>query len=202
MKNYSALPDREKEALVNKARELAYATEMKYGNCVQSVLNALREVFPDMGITQEMIKGCFGLAGGCCISLKGTCGALSATAFAVSLFYGRPADDFGGYYEDCHALIRTVMDDFEKEYGGVLCSEVLTHNMGAAYDWKTKDGLDAYNAHDGSSHDASVVAWCTGRVAGMLVDGTLVPGGARPDVANPYYRSPASLEAEKSRKNG
>ena len=93
------------------------------------------------------------------------------------------------------------MDDFEKEFEGTLCCEVLTHNMGAPYDWKTKEGLEAYNAHDGSVRDAAVVAWCAERVAKLLVDGKLRTGeDARPDVVTPYYRSPASLEAERRRK--
>jgi hypothetical protein len=195
MKDYSILPQEEKDALVKLASDEAAKTETLYGNCVQSVLNGLYVAFPDMGITPEMIKGGFGLAGGCCISLKGTCGALSGAAFAISLFYGRPVDDFGGYYDDCQALIRTVMDAFEEKYGGVLCYEVLTRNLGAPYDWKTEEGFMEYNAHDGTPHDAEVVAFCTEKVARMLVDGKLRYGAfERPDVDNPYYKSPNTLK--------
>ena len=195
MKEYWKLPEEEKELLVRKAADVAYQTESLYGNCVQSVLNGLYEAFPDMGITPEMIKGGFGLAGGCCISLKGTCGALSGAAFAISLFYGRPIDDFAGYYDDCQALIRTAMDAFEEKYGGILCHEVLTRNLGAPYDWKTEDGFKEYNDHDGTPHDAEVVAFCTEMVARMLVDGKLQYGeDLRPDVENPYYKPPNTLK--------
>ena len=195
MKDYSVLPQEEKDALVKRAAEVGAETETLYGNCVQSVLNGLYTAFPDMGITPEMIKAGFGLAGGCCISLKGTCGALSAAAFAISLFYGRPVDDFAGYYDDCQALIRTVMDAFEEKYGGILCHEVLTRNLGAPYDWKTEEGFLEYNAHDGTPHDAEVVAFCTEAVARLLVDGKLRYGEyERPDVFNPYYKSPNTLK--------
>ena len=200
MRDYMLLPQEEKEALVKKAADVARDTEMKYGNCVQSVLNGLYEAFPDMGITPEMIKMGFGLAGGCCISLKGTCGALSGAAMAISLIYGRTIDDFSGYYDDCQALIRTIMDDFEAKYGSVLCADILTRNMGAPYDWKTKEGLESYNAHHGSVHDAEVVAYCAEAVARMIVDGRIKDDGERPDVVNPYYRSPKSLEMERLRK--
>lgn len=200
MKDYSILPQEEKDALVKKASEVAYQTESLYGNCVQSVLNGLYEAFPDMGITPEMIKMGFGLAGGCCISLKGTCGALSGAAMAISLFYGRPVDDFAGYYDDCQAFIRVLMDDFEKEYGSVLCADVLTHNMGAPYDWKTEEGFKEYGAHDGTPHDAAVVAFCTERVARLLVDGKLKYGeDLRPEVDNPYYKSPNTLKKIQAR---
>ena len=172
MKEYWKLPEEEKELLVRKAADVAHQTESLYGNCVQSVLNGLYEAFPDM-----------------------TCGALSGAAFAISLFYGRPIDDFAGYYDDCQALIRTVMDAFEEKYGGVLCHEVLTRNLGAPYDWKTEDGFKEYNDHDGTPHDAEVVAFCTEMVARMLVDGKLQYGeDLRPDVENPYYKSPNTLK--------
>lgn len=200
MKEYWLLPQEEKDALVKKAADAAAETESLYGNCVQSVLNGLYVAFPDMGITPEMIKGGFGLAGGCCISLKGTCGALSGAAFAISLFYGRPIDDFAGYYDDCQALIRTVMDAFEEKYGSVLCCDVLTHNLGAPYDWKTEEGFNAYNAHNGTPEDAAVVAFCTEIVAKMLVDGKLRYGeDLRPEVDNPYYKSPNTLKKIEAR---
>ena len=200
MKEYWLLPQEEKDALVKKACDVAHQTESLYGNCVQSVLNGLYEAFPDMGITPEMIKGGFGLAGGTCISLKGTCGALAGAAFAISLFYGRPIDDFAGYYDDCQALIRTVMDAFEEKYGSVLCCDVLTHNLGAPYDWKTEEGFKAYNEHNGTPHDAEVVAFCTDIVARMLVDGKLQYGeDLRPEVDNPYYKSPNTLKKIEAR---
>lgn len=87
-----------------------------------------------------MLQACFGIAGGCGCSLLGTCGALNAAAWAISLCYGRPINDLGGDYEKCHAMIRELVEDFRKEYDGILCSEVMIHNMGAVYDWKTPEG--------------------------------------------------------------
>jgi C_GCAxxG_C_C family probable redox protein len=195
MKDYAILSAEEKEALVKQAMDVAWHIEYDYGNCIQSVLCGLRESFPDIGITDDIIRASFGMAGGGCISLKGTCGALCGAAMAISLFYGRPADDLPGYYDDCHALIRTVMDAFEEKYSGVLCHEVLTRNLGAPYDWKTEEGFKEYNDHDGTPHDAEVVAFCTEMVARMLVDGKLQYGeDLRPDVENPYYKSPNTLK--------
>ncbi len=199
MKDYDLLSQDEKAALVKKAADKAYEIEYNYGNCIQSVLGGLMEAFPDMGVTPELIQASFGLAGGGCISLKGTCGALSGAAMAISIFYGRPVDDLGGYYDDCHALIRTVMDAFEAEYGSVLCCDVLTRNMGAPYDWKLEEGFNAYNAHEGSKHDAGVAAFCAEKVAKMLVDGRLKHDGERPEVDNPYYKSPRMLEKIRAR---
>lgn len=173
MKDYTKLSAEEKEALVAKAKQVAFDAETDYGNCIQSSLYGLYCAFPDMGITKEMLKGCFGIAGGCGCSLLGTCGALNAAAWAISLFYGRPVEDLAHDYDECHDMIREVMDKFRERYGTVLCHEVLTFNMGAPYDWKTPQGLADYNAHNGTFHCATAVAFCTEIIARMIVDGEL-----------------------------
>ena len=173
MKDYTKLSPEEKEALVQKAVQVAFDTETDYGNCIQSGLHGLYRSFPDMGITEEMLQGSFGIAGGCGCSLLGTCGALNAAAWAISLFYGRPVDDLGGDYEACHAMVRDVIEKFRARYGTVLCSEVLTANMGAPYDWKTPQGLQDYNDHNGTFHCATAVAFCTEIIARMIVNGEL-----------------------------
>lgn len=173
MRDYTVLSQEEKEALVKKAMDIGFQTETDYGNCIQSCLNGLYCAFPDMGITEEMLKGCFGIAGGCGCSLWGTCGALNAAAWAISLFYGRPIDDLDGDYEDCHARIRAVAEAFRQRYDGILCHEVMTHNMGAPYDWKTPEGDAEYMAHNGTFHCATAVAYCAEIVARMIVNGEL-----------------------------
>ena len=173
MKNYSILPQEEKDALVAKARDKGFQTETDYGNCIQSCLIGLREAFPDIGITEDMIRGSFGLAGGCGCSLLGTCGALSGAAFAISLFEGRPLDDLGGDYQKTHDKIQTVVRRFREEYDGITCSEVMIHNMGAVYDWQTPEGDRGYMEHNGTFHCATAVAFATGMVAEMIVNGEL-----------------------------
>ena len=39
-------------------------------------------------------------------------GALSAAAWVISLFCGRPISDQEGDYEACHALVREVVEQF------------------------------------------------------------------------------------------
>ena len=120
-----------------------------------------------------MLRGCFGLAGGCGCSLQGTCGALNAAAWAISLRYGRPIHDLAGDYEACHEKIRDVVEKFRQRYGGVLCSDVMCHTMGAVYDWKTPEGDLGYMEHNGTFHCATAVAFCAEIIARMIVDGEL-----------------------------
>lgn len=174
MKDYTILPQEEKDALVQKAGQIGYETETAYGNCAQSTLYALSRVFPDAGITDDFIQGCFGLAGGCGCSLDGTCGALNGAACAISVFKGRPVSGFGvPGYAPVHAMIRDVADQFKARYGSVLCKDVLTCTMGAPYDWKTEEGAKGYEEHDGTHHCSTAVRFCTEIVARMIVDGEL-----------------------------
>ena len=65
MQDYTKLSHEEKEALVKKAMDVGFQTETDYGNCIQSCLNGLYAAFPDLGITEDMLQACFGIAGGC-----------------------------------------------------------------------------------------------------------------------------------------
>lgn len=173
MKDYTVLAPEEKEALVQKAMAVGFQTETDYGNCIQSALNGMYTAFPDIGLTEDMLQACFGIAGGCGLSLMGTCGALNAAAWIISMFYGRPINDLDGKYDDCQVIIRTVVERFRERYGGILCHEVLTHNMGAPYDWKTPEGDAEYTAHNGVFHCSTAVAFCNEIVARMIVNGEL-----------------------------
>ena len=85
MQDYTKLSHEEKEVLVKKAMDVGFQTETDYGNCIQSCLNGLYTAFPDLGITEDMLQACFGIAGGCGCSLLGTCGALNAAAWAMAV---------------------------------------------------------------------------------------------------------------------
>ena len=173
MRDYSILSQEEKDALVKMAVDTAFNTETDYGNCIQSSLYGLSRAFPDIGLSDDILKGSFGIGGGCGLSLLGTCGALNAAAWVISMFYGRPADDLDGDYNNCQCMIREVVDTFRARYGGILCHEVLKCNMGAAYDWKTPEGLKGYNDHNGTFHCATAVAFCTEIIAKKIVSGEL-----------------------------
>lgn len=175
MTDYSKLTPEAKEALVMKAKKCGYATETLYGNCIQSTLNGIYRAFPDFGVTEDMIKATFALAGGCGCGLEGTCGALNGAAMVISIAEGRPVTDLDGDYNKAHEMAREVADIFKKEYGSLLCADVLKHNMGGVYDWKTDEGDQLYMEHFGTHHCATAVSFCTEIVARMIVDGTLKP---------------------------
>ncbi len=172
MKNdYSKLTPEAKEALVVKAKNCGYATETLYGNCAQSLLNGIYRAFPDLGLSEDIIKASYGLAGGTGCCLEGTCGAVSGAAMVISLLYGRPVDDLDGDYGKCHEIIRELESKFKEEYGSILCPDVLRHNMGDVYDWKTEEGDRQYMEHFGTHHCARAVQFCTEYVSRLIAEG-------------------------------
>ena len=82
-------------------------------------------------------------------------------------------NDLGGEYDACHQMIREIVAKFREHYDGILCNEVMVHNMGAVYDWNTPEGDEAYMAHNGTFHCATAVAYCAEIIARMIVDGRL-----------------------------
>ncbi len=170
---YDNLSPEFKEALVVKAKNCGYSTETLYGNCIQSTLNGIYRAFPDFGVTVEMLKSCFGMAGGTGCTLDGTCGALNGAAMIISLAKGRPIDDLDGDYDECHEIIRDITEKFRQKYGGILCKEVLNHNLGGVFDWKTEEGDRKYMESFGTHHCAATVSFCTELIARMIVNGEL-----------------------------
>lgn len=170
--NYTKLSEGEKNALIQKAADAAYHYENTYGSCAQSCLGGLREAFPELGISDEMFKSSYGLAGGCGCSIKGTCGALSGAAMAVSLIAGRDHKHMDDDFTACYDKVKKVLGAFEEKFG-VTCCEVQTAMMGSCFDFMTEEGEAGYNANDGDANCAKAVAYATELVARMVVDGEL-----------------------------
>ncbi|MBE6030947.1 MAG: C_GCAxxG_C_C family protein [Clostridiales bacterium] len=173
MEKYVKLSDAEKQALIDKVKQIGHDTETAYGSCAQSCLDALMKVFPELGITDELFTASYGLAGGCGCSLTGTCGALNGAALAISVYCGRNGKDMDGDYGACYEAIRKVVEPFKEKYNGVLCPDVMKATMGDVYDFKTDEGDKLYGEHDGTEHCSQAVAFAASKVAELIVNGEL-----------------------------
>ena len=172
MMDYTKLSASEKEALIQKAAESAFHYENTYGSCAQSCLGGLRDAFPELGISEEIFKSSYGLAGGCGCSIKGTCGALSGAAMAISLIAGRDKSHMDDDFTSCYDKIKKVIAKFSEKFG-VTCCEVQTATMGACFDFMTEVGEAGYNAKNGDENCSKAVSYATQLVAEMIVSGEL-----------------------------
>ena len=125
----------ESEDIREKAYRLAFEYEAKYRGCTQSVLAALQDVF-DMR-DDGVFRSASGLAGGVGLSNKGSCGALTGGAMAISMLFGRERKDFNdpeGKRRVAYRLCQQLVDRFVEEYGSVVCGDIQRIHLGEEYD--------------------------------------------------------------------
>jgi hypothetical protein len=132
-----------KEEIIKKAEELGKEYEAKYGGCCQStflaVVDALRwgglEVI-SKDIEDSLYSGICLLTAGVCMTGEGTCGAVSGSVIASGFAFGIPKDtDDITIADKAGARIRdTLLARFYREYGSILCKDVMRKYFGKAWD--------------------------------------------------------------------
>ncbi|MCL1941382.1 MAG: C-GCAxxG-C-C family protein [Synergistaceae bacterium] len=122
------------EAAIEKAMQLAWGYEQKYGGCAQVVLASVRETVGN--ISDEVFQSATGLAGG--VARTGNaCGALTGGVMALSCFWGRPYDDFADPDKRrvrTFSISKKLADKFQEAYGSPNCGKIQEKIMGRSYD--------------------------------------------------------------------
>jgi C_GCAxxG_C_C family probable redox protein len=137
------------EDLLQKAYDLGYKYETERGACVQCVLAVVEEL---LGLgSDEIFRSSYALAGGCALSIEGTCGALSGGVMAISIKHGREKDVFaeGGRAADCYDLAHELYEKFVGEYGSIVCKDVQEKLIGRSYSWYNPKDKEEYEKNDG-----------------------------------------------------
>lgn len=126
---------------IQKAYQLGYGYEARFGACSQCTLLAVMDVLDkrDAGL----FKASFGFAGGIA-SLSKTCGALLAGVMAISMEFGRELEKLTTLSEEdrrhCMWLIRKLHDRFVGEYGDIHCASVHQKLFGRTFDqWNEQE---------------------------------------------------------------
>jgi len=129
----------EKLSLADQAYEAAVCYELDYGCCPQCVLSAVQET---VGLVDnQTIKAAHGLAGGGGLLGQGTCGALTGGLMALSVKIGRDRDQFHkGRFINNYNKGRTLVEKFQKEFGGITCEQLQKKFTGQTYDmWNAEE---------------------------------------------------------------
>jgi len=127
--------------IAQKAYDLAYEYEGKYGACSQCVVLAVMEAFGE--VNREVFKSAFGFGGGIG-NLSHTCGALSGGVMMISLEYGRELRNLATQTKEeklnCHKMVRDLYTRFVYEYGSSECADVHMKLFGRTFNqWDAKD---------------------------------------------------------------
>ena len=127
--------------IAQKAYDLAYEYEGKYGVCSQCVVLAVMEAFGR--VDSEVFKSAFGFGGGIG-NLSYLCGALSGGVMMISLAYGRELENLDTQTKEeklkCHQMVRDLYTRFVQEYGSSECADVHMKLFGRTFNqWDDGD---------------------------------------------------------------
>ncbi|MEM2902298.1 MAG: C-GCAxxG-C-C family protein [Candidatus Bathyarchaeia archaeon] len=151
--------------ILEKAYQLAFEYESKYGCCPQCVIAAISEVF-SLNL-DELFKASHGLAGGLGLSGFGTCGALSGGSIVLSYFYGRDKENFDKRALKSYKMSKVLYDKFTEEFGGCTCREVQEKLFGRSYNLWDKEDYRKFE-EDGGHRDKCPSV--TGKVARWVAE--------------------------------
>ena len=113
------------EKTIDKAYELGYEYEKKYGGCAQCAVAALQDAIPFVPRHQGVFRAASCLDGGATPTGLQNCGAFTGSAMVIGHLCGRTRKkEFQGGSGFSHSLIRKVYQQFKEEYGSVLCQDV------------------------------------------------------------------------------
>jgi len=140
-----------REAIIDKAGELAVTYEGIYGGCAQTTFYAVTDALRWGGLEiiapefqDKMYAGICLLSAGGCFTGEGTCGAVIGGILASGFAFGKEnnlknpeiAGAAGAQVRD------TLLNHFYKEYGFILCKDVMRKYFGKAWDL-TSDKMTA-----------------------------------------------------------
>ncbi|KYK37317.1 MAG: hypothetical protein AYK18_10280 [Theionarchaea archaeon DG-70] len=122
-----------REDVLQKAYEKAFAYERDYGNCAQSMLATMDDIFGIGG--EDSFRSATGFAGGGGLTGEGTCGALVGGFLAIGLVLGRNRETYetGRGAGRAYRAAKKLHDKFREEFGGVLCKEVQKKIFGRSF---------------------------------------------------------------------
>lgn len=130
-----------KAEAAQKAYDLGYEYEGKYGACSQCTILAIMDALGKRN--SDVFKASFGFAGGIA-SLSEMCGALAAGIMMIGLEHGRELANLTTQTEEekreCLQLVRDLHARYLKAYGSTKCADVHQKIFGRTFDqWDAQE---------------------------------------------------------------
>lgn len=123
------------ETAAERAYELGYEYEARYGACSQCAILAIMDALGERD--SDLFSAAFGFAGGIG-DLSETCGALAAGIMMISNHHGRKLEELTTRSEaenrHCLAMVRELHARFLQTYGSIRCADVHRRIFGRTFD--------------------------------------------------------------------
>jgi len=158
--------DEAREKILDEVEKKAGQFEIESGCCAQGCLRALQEQF---GIGDVLTyKAATAMPG---IALRGeTCGGVVGGLMAVGLVWGREdPSDMKSYFRAI-AVGRKFCEAFEKEFGTVMCRDIVKQRFGKELNLADPKDAEEFRNMDGFKRCAYVPGRAARIVAGMILD--------------------------------
>ena len=136
------MDSKEKEKLINKARNLGSSRFKQYTGCAQTTLYAVADTL-DMKISEDVFKAVAPLS-----VFTGGCGAICGAAAAFGLKFGKTFEDYleSPDIGNVYSLVYSIRNKLEDKYSGFLCREIQTHLYGRSFDGRKPEDNEAFMA--------------------------------------------------------
>ena len=132
-----------KEAILQKAEELAVEYENLYKGCAQctflATVDALRwggvELLP-VPMEEKLYPAVAMLTAGGCMTGEGTCGAVASSILALGLSLGQSKDsrDIAAARQTAATIRNKMLEVYFKKYHSILCKDIQRKYFGKAWD--------------------------------------------------------------------
>jgi C_GCAxxG_C_C family probable redox protein len=163
------MTEKSREAIAERAGELAAEYEKTCTGCAQSVvaglLDALEIESPDV------FKAASGMADGIGLTGDGSCGALTGCAMVIGLVLGRERKDHGDMMKpmQSYLLCKELHDEFVREYGSCRCHDIQQKIMGRTFDLLDPKQLEEAMKEGMLAHCAGVCGAAARKAAELIL---------------------------------
>ncbi|NLE94577.1 MAG: C_GCAxxG_C_C family protein [Dehalococcoidia bacterium] len=159
-------PEESREKILDEVERKAGQYEIESGCCAQGCLRALQEQF-EIGNVQTY-KAASAMPG---IALRGeTCGGVVGGLMAIGLVWGREdPKDMESYFKSI-AVGRKFCKAFEKEFGTVMCRDIVKQRFGKELNLASPEDAKEFVKMDGYKRCSYVPGRAARIVAEMILD--------------------------------
>jgi C_GCAxxG_C_C family probable redox protein len=163
------MTEKNREAIAERAGELAAEYEKTCAGCAQSVvaglLDALEIDSPDV------FKAASGMADGIGLTGDGSCGALTGCAMVIGLVLGRERKDHRDMMKpmQSYLLCKELHDEFVRGYGSCRCHDIQQKIMGRTFDLLDPKQLEEAMKEGMLGHCAGVCGAAARRAAELIL---------------------------------
>ncbi len=165
------MAQKDNEALVEKAAQLAEEYERKCTGCAQSAVAGLLDALGIEDADEGVFRAASGLADGIGLTGDGSCGALTGSCMVIGRVLGRERKDHEDMMKPMksYLMCKEMHGDFIERYGSCRCYDIQEKLMGRTYDMYDPEQLQEAFKTGMMDHCSKVVGNAARKAAELIL---------------------------------